>query len=148
MCLAVRYATHRIWAVYQVLSKEELTRALQQANHSVILLDDSIRERPKVEQFYVVSAVQPRFESKDGAIKPWKHCVLGWFPLLRECSAGPIGIPVEAWQIDGGKTAEKMCELIPTSCDVRMSIASIGLGKNNFLLRSISKHEARLLRMR
>ena len=52
--------------------------------------------------------------------------------MLRECSAGPIGIPVEAWQIDGGKTAEKMCELIPTSCDVRMSIASIGLGKKKF----------------
>lgn len=25
-----------------------------------------------------------------------------------------------------------MCELIPTSCDVRMSIASIGLGKKKF----------------
>lgn len=81
MCLAVRYATHRIWAVYQVLSKEELTRVLQQANYSVILLDESIRERPKVEQFYVVSAVQPRFESKDGRDKTLEALRSGFVPL-------------------------------------------------------------------
>ena len=113
MCLAVRYATHRIWPVYQVLSKEELTRALQQANYSVILLDESIRERPKVEQFYVVSAVQPRFESKDGRDKTLEALLSGLVPLLRECSAGPIGIRLRRSRLMAGRPQRKYASSSP-----------------------------------
>lgn len=118
--------------MYKVLSKEELTCALQQANYSVILLDESIRERPKVEQFYVVSAVQPRFDSKSGRSEQLEELRSGLVALAEDVFGRPYWHTVEAWQIDGGKTAEKMCELIAASCDVRMSIASIGLGKKKF----------------
>ena len=61
-------------------------------NYSVILLDESIRERPQVEQFYVVSAVQPRFESKDGRDKTLEALRSGLIPLAEGLFGRPYWI--------------------------------------------------------
>ena len=111
--------------MHKVLSKEELAHNLRQLNHSVILLDESIRERRKGEYYYVVSAVQPRFDSKSGRGEQLEELRAGLVSLAEGGFGRPYWHTVEAWQIDGGKTAEKMCELIAATCDVRMGIVSV-----------------------
>ena len=133
--------------MYKALSKEELAQNLQQANYSAILLDESIRERRRGEQFYVVSAVQPRFDSKSGRSEQLEELRSGLVALAEGVFGRPYWHTVEAWQIDGGVAAEKMCELIAASCDIRMSVTSLTPSKKGHLPEDYRRARAKALKV-
>ena len=111
--------------MYSVVGRHQLSDALRQANYSVLMLDESIRERRKGEIYYVLSAVQPRFDSKAGRAEKLEEVRTQMTTLAESLFGKPYWHTVEAWQIDGGETAIKMCALVNQYFDVQSTLVSV-----------------------
>lgn len=112
--------------MYSAVNADGFSHLMKEQNYSVVFLDESLRFfKKKRESIYVVAAVQPRFDSKDRRGEQLEEVRSGLVSLAEDVFGRPYWHTVEAWQIDGGKTAEKMCELIAQHSAISIGISSV-----------------------